>query len=151
MADVPAVDRRFGFRLRYFPSAEEFVAMRYMALIRTALGNMSYLVTFISVTFALEIVAWNSYPFQPRQLVDWVFTVSLLVLSAGVIWVFAQLHRDPILSRVTDTRPNELGWEFYLRVVSFGAVPVITWLAYEFPGVGGFLYRFFQPESSVFK
>ena len=132
-------------------AAEEFIALRYMALIRTALGNLSYLVTFISLTFALAIVAWNSYPFQPRQFVDWIFTAVLFVFSAGVIWVFAQLHRDPILSRVTDTRPNELGWDFFVRILSFGTVPVLTWLAYEFPDVGVSIYRFFQPGTSVFR
>jgi hypothetical protein len=132
-------------------AAEEFVALRYMALIRTALGNLSYLVSFISLTFALAIMAWNSYPFQPRQFVDWIFTAILFVFSAGVVFVFAQLHRDPILSRVTDTRPNELGWDFFLRIISFGAVPVLTWVAYQFPDFGVSIYRFFQPGNSVFK
>ena len=107
-------------------AAEEFLAMRYMSVIRAVLANMSYLMTFVSLTFVLAIVAWNSYPFQPRQLVDWGCTALLVVLGAGVIWVFAQMHRDPILSRVSDTRPNELGWDFYLRIITFGAIPVFT-------------------------
>ena len=125
--------------------------MRYMTLIRAVLGNMGYLMTFFSVTFVLTIVAWNSYPFQPRQLVDWLFTAILLIVGSGMIWIFAQMHRDPILSRVTNTRPNELGFDFYLRVVSFGAIPVLTWLAYEFPDVGSSIYRVVAPGVSIFK
>lgn len=132
-------------------AAEEFVAIRYMSLIRAVLTNMRYLMAFFTLTFVLTIVAWNSYPFQPRQIVDWLFTGLLVFMGAGVIWVFAQMHRDPILSRVTDTKPNELGWDFYFRIVTYGAIPVITWLAYEFPNVGSTIYRFVQPGNSVFK
>jgi cytosine/uracil/thiamine/allantoin permease len=79
-------------------------------------------------SFVLAIVAWNSYPFEPRQLINWLFTLLLVVFCVVMIWVFAQMHRDPILSRITDKKPNELGWDFYLRVASFGAVPVLAGL-----------------------
>jgi len=49
------------------------------------------------------------------------------------------MRRDPILSRITDKKPNEQGWDFYLRVASFGAVPVLTWLAYCYPAIGSVL------------
>jgi hypothetical protein len=68
-----------------------------------------------------------------------------------MIWIFAQMHRDPILSRVTATRPNELGWDFYVRIVSFGAIPVLTWLAYQFPEFGSTIYSVLQSGSSAFK
>ena len=47
------------------------------------------------------------------------------------------MHRNPILSRITDTTPNKLGVDFYIRIATFGAVPVLTWLAYQFPEIGG--------------
>src|SRR5258708_37882425 len=43
-------------------------------------------------------VGWNSYPFQPRQQLDWCFTILMLCLGTGFVWVFAQIHRNPILS-----------------------------------------------------
>jgi hypothetical protein len=96
-------------------------------------------------SFVLAIVAWNSYPFEPRRLINWLFTILLVVFCVPIIWVFAQMHRDPILSRITDKKPNELGWDFYLRVASFGAVPVLTWLAYNYPAIGSVLFKLFQP------
>jgi len=132
-------------------AAEEFVAIRYMSLIRSVLANLRYLMIFVSFTFVLSTIAWNSYPFQPRQLVDWLITGLLVLIGSGIIWVFAQMHRDPILSRLTNTKPNELGWDFYLRIVAFGAIPVLTWLAYEFPDVGSTIYRIVTPGVSVFK
>jgi hypothetical protein len=131
--------------------AEEFLAIRYVSLIRAVLVNMSRMLLLISAVFVLTIVAWNSYPFQPRQLIDEGFTALLLLLGTGVIWVFAQMHRDPILSRITDTSANELGSDFYLRILAFGTVPVLTWLAYQFPEVWGTVLRFIQPSLGAFK
>jgi hypothetical protein len=135
----------------YIPVAEEFVALRYLSLIRSVLANIRYLMVFVSCTFVLAIVAWNSYPFEPRQLIDWVFTGLLAVLGLGVTWVLAQIHRDAILSRIAKTKANELGAEFYIRIISFGALPLLTWLAYEFPGVGNTILKFLQPGIEVMK
>ncbi len=131
--------------------AEEFVAIRYVSLIRAVLTNMRYLMSFASACFVLAIVAWNSYPFQPRQWVDWMFTALLLFLGSGIVWVFAQMYRNPILSRITETKANELGLEFYLRILSFGAIPVLTWLAYQFPDIASFVSKIVQPSVDIMK
>jgi hypothetical protein len=131
--------------------AEEFVAIRYVSLIRAVLVNLRYLITFVCAAFALGIIAWNSFPFEPHQLINWVFTILLALLGTGVVWVFAQMHRDPILSRITNKLPNELGLDFYLRVISFGAVPVLTWLAYNVPTIGGPLFQLLKPGVEVIK
>ncbi len=135
----------------YIRLAEELLAIRYVALIRSVLVNSRYLMLFVSASFVLAIIAWNSYPFQPRQLIDWCFTLLLVFLGCGFIWVFAQMHRNAILSRITDTRPNELGRDFYIRILTFGAIPVLTWFAYQFPEVGGGLFKILQPGLQVIK
>jgi hypothetical protein len=135
----------------YLRVAEEFLAIRYVSLIRAVLVNMRHLLVFVSAVFVLTIVAWNSYPFQPRQSIDEAFTGLLILLGASVTWIFTQMHRNPILSRITDTSANELGFDFYVRLVSFGAVPVLTWLAYQFPELGGSLFKFIQPGLEVIK
>jgi hypothetical protein len=73
------------------------------------------------------------------------------VLGAGIICVFAQMYRNPLLNRITDTKANELGSEFYLRLITFGGVPVLTWLAYQFPEFGSSVMRFIQPALEVIK
>jgi hypothetical protein len=132
-------------------AAEEFLAIRYISLITAVLANLRYLMTFISVSFVLAFLAWNSSSFQPHELLDWSFTILLMILGTGVISVFAQMHRNTILSRITDTKANELGWDFYFRIVSFGALPVLTWLAYQFPDFGNMIYRFIEPVVPVVK
>ena len=131
--------------------AEELIVVRYVALIRAVLINIRYLMVFVSTAFVLALIAWNSYPFQPHAFIDWCFTILLATLTLGFVWVFAQMHRNAILSRITDTTANELGWEFYLRIVTFGAVPILTWLAYQFPTIGGSLYKIIQPGLQVVK
>lgn len=98
LGETPGNDDPYCIR-----AAEEFLAIRYVSLIRAVLVNLRYLMYFISTTFALAIMAWNSYPFQPRQVIDWMFTLLLIILGSGVVWVFAQMYRDPILSRITHT------------------------------------------------
>lgn len=131
--------------------AEELLVVRYVALIRAVLINIRYLMLIVSTAFVLALIAWNSYPFQPHAFIDWCFTILLAILTLGFVWVFAQMHRNAILSRITDTTANELGWEFYLRIISFGAVPILTWLAYQFPAIGGSIYRIVQPGLEVVK
>ncbi len=131
--------------------AEELIVIRYVALIRAVLINIRYLMLFVSTAFVLALIGWNSYPFEPHAFIDWCFTLLLASLTLGFVSVFAQMHRNAILSRITNTTANELGWEFYLRLITFGAVPVLTWLAYQFPSIGGSLYRIIQPGLQVVK
>lgn len=131
--------------------AEELIVLRYVALIRAVLINIRYLMLFVSTAFVLALIGWNSYPFQPHAFIDWCFTILLGILTIGFVSVFAQMHRNAILSRVTNTTANELGWEFYARIFAFGAFPVLTWLAYQFPDVGGTIYRIIQPGLQVVK
>jgi hypothetical protein len=135
----------------FISAAEELIVLRYVALIRAVLVNMRYLMLFVLSAFVLSIIAWNSYPFQPHRLVDWCFTLLLILIGTGFVWVFAQMHRNPLLSRITETSPDKLGIDFYIRTVTFGAVPVLTWLAYQFPEIGGNLFRIFQPSLQAIK
>ena len=135
----------------YIRLAEELLAVRYISLIRSVLVNIRYLMMFVSSAFVLAIIAWNSYPFQPHRLIDWCFTILLVFLGIGFVVVFAQMHRNHILSRITDTSPNKLGWDFFIRIATFGAVPVLTWLAYQFPEIGGSIFKILQPGLQVIK
>ncbi|SEB37561.1 hypothetical protein [Terriglobus roseus] len=125
--------------------AEDLIVIRYVALIRAVLLNIRYQMLIVGNTFVLALIAWNSFPFEPHAFMDWGFTFLLGALSVGFIGVFAQMHRSAILSRITDTTPNELGSDFYLRIATFGAVPLLTWIAYEFPQIGGTVYKLLQP------
>jgi hypothetical protein len=131
--------------------AEEFVVIRYVSLIRAILINLRLLATFVSVAFVLVLLAWNSYPFQPKRWVDWTFTILLFGFGAVVLWVFAQMHRNAILSRITGTKANQLGADFYFRIVAYGAVPVLTWVGSQFPAVSNAVSKLLQSGFALAK
>jgi hypothetical protein len=58
---------------------------------------------------------------------------------------FAQMDRDAILSRLSGTEPGKLDRDFYYRVVSYGALPLLALLASQFPSIGRFLFSWLQP------
>jgi hypothetical protein len=68
----------------YVLVAEEFLALRYVALIRAVLIQMKHLMVFVSTSFVFAVLALNSYPFAPRKLMDWGITALLFLLGAGV-------------------------------------------------------------------
>jgi hypothetical protein len=92
-----------------------------------------------------------SYPFDPRPVVNGIMVLLFLALGTFIVFVYAQMHRDPILSRITDTKANELGWDFYLRIASYGVLPVLAWLTYQFPDIGSVVSKFLQPGVPVIK
>jgi hypothetical protein len=70
----------------------------------------------------------------------------LAVLSAAITFVYAQVHRDPVLSLMTNTKAGELGGDFWLKLLGFGAGPVLGLLATLFPQLTDFLFSWVQPS-----
>jgi hypothetical protein len=62
-----------------------------------------------------------------------------------VVIAFAQMDRDAILSRLSDTDPGKLDRAFYVRLIAYGGLPFLTVLASQFPSIGSFLFSWVQP------
>lgn len=136
---------------RTVPLLEQYVALRYVAFIRAVLGHVRLLLIFLAISFSLMLISLNVYSFEPHQSLIWSFTTIFGVIAIMAIGVLMEAHRNEILSRVSGTKPNELGWAFYARVISLGAAPLITLLATHFPSIGKFLLSFFQPGLEALK
>ena len=78
-------------------------------------------------------------------------TLVFILIVTLVAVVTSQMHRDPTLSRITNTTPGEMGWNFWFRMASFVALPLLTLLASWFPEIGGFLFFWAQPALNSFK
>lgn len=137
--------------LRQVGLMEEFVARRYEAFIRSVLGHMKHLLVFQAISFTLVLISLNLYAFEPHRSVIWSLTVIFFVLGLLTVMSLMQIHRDPILSRMSGTQPNDLGVDFYIRIVSFGAAPLITLLATHFPSIGRYVTSFLQPGLDALK
>jgi Flp pilus assembly protein TadB len=130
---------------------EEFLALRYVAFIRFGLRQMRSSLEFLSYGFILLIIALNIYPFRGHHAIDIVMVVAFVILASSVVTMIAQMDRDPLLSRLSDTKPHELSQNFVRRVLSFGSLPLLTLIASVVPQVGHFLSSWIQPTLEALK
>jgi hypothetical protein len=150
--DLEAKDPgRLSPEARQLNVLEEFVALRFVSFIRGVLGHLRHVMIFLALSFSLALISLNIYSFEPHQSLIWSFTLIFIVTGAMVVGVLVQLHRDPILSRVTGTSGNALDLHFYLRIVAFGTVPLLTLLATHYPAIGRYLVSFVQPSLEALK
>jgi hypothetical protein len=110
-----------------------------------ALRQIQNLLWFLSVGFLLVVISLNSYSFQSPQAIGR-FLIFLFLLIGTVLWrCLARLERDPILSRIAGSASGELNAEFYLRLVGYGALPVLGVLTSQFPSISNFVLSWLQP------
>jgi hypothetical protein len=131
--------------------AEQLVCYVYLGFIQNVLGRMRSLVMCILLLFIAATIAMASYPFDPRPSISGAMVLLFGVLTAAVVVVYAQVHRDPILSLVTNTKPGELGGDFWLKLLGFGAGPVLGLLTTLFPQLTDFLFSWVQPSLTSIK
>jgi len=132
-------------------NAEELVCLVYLAFIQNIVGRMRSLVMGIICIFLAITVAVSSYPFDPRPLLSGIVVVLFAILGATIIAVYSQMHRDPTLSRLTGTTPGELGSDFWIKLIGFGAGPVLALVATVFPEFTGFIFSWIQPGIASIK
>jgi|HubBroStandDraft_6_1064221.scaffolds.fasta_scaffold14562_2 hypothetical protein len=131
--------------------AEEFVALVYVNFLITVLLRMRTMVMAAIGMYVFIVLSMNVYPFEPHAALQTLAVVLLAVMGAAVAFVYAQMHRDPILSRLTSTTSGELGWDFWLKLASAGAIPVFSLLAVQFPEINRFLFSWLEPALQAVK
>jgi hypothetical protein len=124
--------------------AEEFVALRFAALFRYVTLHLRNLLEFTAGALILAIVSLNSYPFEPHHSIMTTITTCFFVMSALFLAAIVQMNRNTIFSYLSTTTPGKLDSNL-LHVVSFGALPLLTVLASQFPSIGGFLFSWVKP------
>jgi len=135
----------------YLRNAEELVCLVYLGFIQNILGRIRTLVMAMLWVFVAATVSVATYPFDPRPVLSGSLLVLFTVLGAVIVLVYAQMHRDATLSYVTNTNPGELGSEFWLKLLSFGAGPAVGLLAAVFPELPGSIFSWLQPGISSLK
>src|SRR5579872_2054141 len=132
-------------------NAEEFVCLNYLGFIQNILGRLRTMAMTIIVLFLASACAMSSYPFDPRQALSAVLVALFVVGGVVIVKVYADMHRDPTLSHVTNTKPGELGSEFWFKIVGFGFAPLIGLMTRIFPGITDFVFSWLQPGISSLK
>jgi hypothetical protein len=131
--------------------AERFVALVYLNFMLNVVLRMRTVVLTASGLYIFMVLSLNSYPFEPSVTLHSIGIVMLIVLVGMVGYVSAQLHRDSILSLVTQTTPGELGVEFWIRMGTFIALPLISLLVSQFPALNNALFSWLEPAANALK
>ena len=132
-------------------NAEEFVCLNYLGFVQNVLGRLRTMALTIIVLFVASACAMSSYPFDPRQALGLVLIALFAVGGVAIVKVYADMHRDATLSHVTNTKPGELGTEFWIKIVGFGFAPLIGLLTRIFPGITDFIFSWLQPGVASLK
>ncbi len=127
--------------------AEEFVAIRLVTFIHYGFAQLRNVLSFTLLAFLLSMTLLGSYPLQPRHpVLAFAWVVGLIGIGA-IIWAFVDMDRDVTLSFIGRTPPGKvaLKLDFVTNLLVYGAVPLLTLLATQFPGVGDALLSLFDP------
>jgi hypothetical protein len=136
---------------KHIQNAEEFVCLNYLGFIQNILGRLRTMAVTIMLLFTVATIATSTYPFDPQQALSAVLIVLFVVVGVVIVKVYADMHRDATLSHVTNTKPGELGAEFWFKIVGFGFAPLIGLLTKVFPGLTDFVFSWLQPGLASLK
>jgi hypothetical protein len=132
-------------------ACQELIALLYTNFIIVVLIRIRTLIVSIGGMYIFLLLALSIYPFQPQLGIRF----SLMMLLAGIVFVvgmvYAQMHRDTILSYITDTRPGELGADFWIRIITFVALPLLSLVASQFPEISLGLTTWIEPALKALK
>lgn len=126
---------------------ELFLAGRVVGMLRATLPQLTNLAFSAAGAILLMLLALSSYPFAQRESLVW-FSWSFVLPGVGaMLYVFASINRDRIVSVLSGTTPGRLDLtrDFMTRALLFGLIPVLGLLGVQFPGTLG------QIASSVGK
>jgi hypothetical protein len=130
---------------------QELVALLYTNFMIVVLIRIRTLIFGIAGMYIFLLLALSVYPFQPQLGIR----LSLMMLLAGIVvvvgTVYAQMHRDTILSYITDTRPGELGADFWIQIITFVALPLLSLVASQFPEISSGLTTWIEPALKALK
>jgi hypothetical protein len=151
---VVSEDKDLISREKFLPVrslAEEFAALVYVNFLVSVLLRMR---TFVMCTIGLYVcivVAISVYPFEPHPALQAMAVILLIVMGAAIGYVYAEMHREPILSKLTSTNAGELGWDFWLKLASAGVIPIFSLLAAQFPDINKLLFNWLAPALNAVK
>jgi hypothetical protein len=135
----------------YRALAEEYVALVYVNFLVSVLLRLRTLVIAAGGMYVFIVLSMNTYPFEPHPALQTLAVVLLVVMGGLVGYVYAGMHRETILSRLTSTAPGELGMDFWIKFASAAAIPVFSLLAAQFPGINQFLFSWLEPALQAMK
>jgi len=131
--------------------AESFLVGRLVHFIGHVLPQLQQMIAASLAGVLLLLLAVNSYPFPPHDVLVWLNWIVILVLVSIAVGVFIEMNRDPILSYLNGTTPGKIDWdrEFVFRIVIYGVIPILALLGAQFPDSIRQAISFFAPGQGM--
>jgi len=131
--------------------AESFLVGRLVHFIGYVLPQLQQMIAASLVGVLLLLLAVNSYPFPPHDVLVWINWIVILVLVSIALGVFIEMNRDPVLSYLNGTTPGKIdwNWEFVFRIVIYGVIPILALLGAQFPDSIRQAVTFFSPGEAM--
>lgn len=133
--------------------AEAFVATVVALLVNRHVRQFQYFLYTMTSSALLLLLAVASYPFQPqRLLLTWIWVVVGSVVLAG-LFVYVELDRNALLSRIAGTTPGHLtlNGTLALRVLGWGIVPLLGVAAVQYPDLATTLFQWLEPFTRALR
>ena len=80
-----------------------------------------------------------------------IFLTVFIGFGGVTVLVYSQMSRDATLSHITNTKPGELGFDFWVKLLGFGLGPLIGLLTTLFPSITDFAFSWLQPSVAALK
>jgi hypothetical protein len=107
----------------------------------------------LTASALLLLLAFSGYPFEPRRLLlTCLWAIVCSVVLAGLS-VFLEIDRNSLLSRIAGTEPGKLTWDgaFFVRVLTWGLVPLLSVAAVQYPDLANSLFRLAEPLTRALR
>jgi hypothetical protein len=127
---------------------EEFVALLYLGYIRMVLLQIRNRILTASTLYVLLLCALTSYPFLNHHYILIFLSCVMGMLAMAIVWIYAMMHRDDIMSRTTETQSGKLDADFFTKVLSMAGLPLLTHIASQFPEVSNLVFSWLEPGLS---
>lgn len=133
--------------------AEDFLAIQVVTYINRLFPHLRNALLNVTIGFVLLLLALISYPFQPQRYLVLLSTMLLLMTGPTTMYVLAQMNRDEVLSRIAKSPPGRLTWDraFISQVVIYGALPLLSLIATQFPEVRGAAFSWIETALKTLK
>ncbi|HWO10492.1 MAG TPA: hypothetical protein VNN80_13465, partial [Polyangiaceae bacterium] len=133
--------------LLWLRDAESLVATVTTLILGRHVRQFQYFVYTLTGCALLLVAAVSTYAFEPhRLLLTWIWAVVGATVALG-LWVYLEIDRNGLLSRIAGTTPGKLTWDGALavRIVTWVAFPLLSVAAVQYPELANQAFAFLEP------
>jgi hypothetical protein len=111
----------------WVPLAEGFTATQFVVYLSQYFLQLRNMAWTVIISSSLLLIAATCYPFHPQQLLLYCLLALIAAAMGMVVYVFVQMNKDTVVSRISRTQPGKL---------SFDSGLIGSFMTYVLPAAG---------------